>query len=195
MRGLGRRATAPADRARAPWPTLAANLAAPAMLLLAGLLLPLHVFESEPALRGDGPGPGAWPSVMLAAIAVFAGVWMVQEVLAWRRGHDVIDAGDALPEPEREHYHYAKAVAGLAMILAYGWLLPVLGFAVATTVFILVWCVIGGMRNVAALVLVPVVGTVALLWLFMGLALMPLSRGRGVFDQISIAVLQTLGIY
>jgi hypothetical protein len=29
----------------------------------------------------------------------------------------------------------------------------------------------------------------------MGLALMPLSRGLGVFDRISIAILQLLGIY
>jgi putative tricarboxylic transport membrane protein len=132
---------------------------------------------------------------MLAAIAVFSAIWLVQEVLAWRRGRDVIDAGDALPEPEREHYHYRKAFAGLVMILAYGWLLPVIGFPLATVIFTLAWCLLGGIRNKAALLLVPTVGTAALLWLFMGLALMPLSRGRGVFDQISIAVLQTLGIY
>jgi hypothetical protein len=29
----------------------------------------------------------------------------------------------------------------------------------------------------------------------MGLALMPLSRGTGVFDGISVAILRALGIY
>jgi putative tricarboxylic transport membrane protein len=81
------------------------------------------------------------------------------------------------------------------MILAYGLLLPVIGFPVATTAFIALWCILGGVRHPLAVVPLSLVGTVVLLWVFMGLALMPLSRGQGLFDRISIAILQLLGIY
>ena len=88
-----------------------------------------------------------------------------------------------------------RALAGLAMIVAYGWLLSVLGFAVASAVFIVAWCLLGGMRRPVVLIVVALVGTLALLWLFMGLALMPLPRGQGVFDGFSIWLLQATGIY
>ncbi|HMA14127.1 MAG: tripartite tricarboxylate transporter TctB family protein, partial [Bacteroidota bacterium] len=94
-----------------------------------------------------------------------------------------------------ERYSYAKAIAGLAMIVAYGILLPVIGFPLATAGFVALWCLLGGIRHPFAVVPLALVGTAVLLWMFMGLALMPLSRGQGVFDGISVAILQLLGIY
>ena len=52
-------------------------------------------------------------------------------------------------------------------------------------------------RRAPALPIVPVsvLGTAVLLWVFMGLALMPLDRGEGAFGRFSLAVLRGLGIY
>ena len=84
---------------------------------------------------------------------------------------------------------------GIGLILAYGWLLDVTGFAIATSVFLVIWCLYGGIRNPWLIAPVSLVGTGVLLWVFMGLALMPLSRGVGIFDDFSVWVLQTLRIY
>jgi putative tricarboxylic transport membrane protein len=171
---------------------LALRLAAPAGFLVAALVLPAFMLETTRPLRGVGLGPAAWPQVMLALIAVCAVLWLVQELLAWRRGRA---AAAAEPATAAEVYSYPKALIGLVMILTYGWLLPVAGFPITTAVFIALWCLLGGVRQPLAVVALSLVGTAALLWVFMGLALMPLSRGLGVFDRISIAILQLLGIY
>jgi putative tricarboxylic transport membrane protein len=171
---------------------LALRLAAPAGFLVAALVLPAFMLKTTRPLRGVGLGPAAWPRVMLALIAVCALIWLVQELLAWRRGRA---APAAEPATAAEVYSYPKALIGLVMILAYGWLLPIAGFPITTAVFIALWCLLGGVRHPLAVVALSLLGTGVLLWVFMGLALMPLSRGLGVFDRISIAILQLLGIY
>jgi putative tricarboxylic transport membrane protein len=182
----------PAAAGRHSATALALRLAAPAGFLLAALVLPAFMLETTRPLRGVGLGPAAWPRVMLALIAVCALIWLVQELLAWRRGRA---APAAEPATAAEVYSYPKALIGLVMILAYGWLLPIAGFPITTAVFIALWCLLGGVRHPLAVAALSLLGTGVLLWVFMGLALMPLSRGLGVFDRISIAILQLLGIY
>ncbi|MGF1631530.1 MAG: tripartite tricarboxylate transporter TctB family protein [Kiloniellaceae bacterium] len=180
----------PDKSGRQGWAALALHLIAPASFLVAALVLPAFMLNTTRPFRGPGLGPAAWPQVMLALVAVCAAIWLVQEFLARRRAR----AAPVAAAPG-EVYSYAKAVTGLVMILAYGWLLPVIGFPITTATFIALWCVLGGVRNPVAVVPLSLVGTGVLLWVFMGLALMPLSRGQGIFDRISIAVLQMLGIY
>ncbi len=141
---------------------------------------------------GSGLGAAAWPRGVLALLAFFALVWAVRDVWA-------IGAADRRPTlvPAREEgaYSWTKAVFGLVLVVAYGVFLPVVGFSIATAVFITVWCLTGGLRNPLTIGAVALIGTALLLWIFMGLALMPLSRGQGVFNDFSIALLRLLGIY
>ncbi|MGQ7791882.1 tripartite tricarboxylate transporter TctB family protein [Faunimonas sp. B44] len=174
------------------WRTLALHAGTPILLVVAALVLPAFMLNTSRPFRGSGLGPAAWPHFMLWLVAACAALWAVQSALAWRSG--ALDA-PAPPAEETEQYSYDKAVAGLALILAYGWSLPRIGFPLATAAFIAIWCVLGGVRNPLAVIPVSVLGTITLLWVFMGLALMPLSRGTGVFDGISIAILRALGIY
>lgn len=180
----------PGDGTRRGLIALALRLTTPGAFLVAALALPSFMMDAARPLRGTGLGPAAWPQVMLALIAFCAAVWLAHEVFAWRRGRPAITAA-ANGEP----YSYGKAATGLAMIVVYGILLPVIGFPLATAGFIALWCVLGGVRHPLVVVPLSLIGTAALLWMFMGLALMPLSRGQGVFDRISVTILQLLGIY
>jgi putative tricarboxylic transport membrane protein len=184
---------APASReAGRRWRTLALHAGPPVLLVFAALVLPAFMLNTSRPFRGSGLGPAAWPHFMLWLVAACAALWALQSTLAWRRG--ALDA-PAPPADEAERYSYGKAAAGLVLILVYGWSLPWIGFPLATASFIAIWCVLGGLRNPIAVVPVSVLGTITFLWVFMGLALMPLSRGTGVFDGISIAILRALGIY
>ena len=129
---------------------------------------------------------------MLALLALCSAIWLFSEVWLLVRGR--VSTSLATPHDE-DVYHYGKALTGILLVIAFGWLLPIVGFALACAGFLLVWCLYGGLRHPAVLLLVPTIGTVALLWMFMGLALMPLSRGAGVFDRFSVWLLQLLGIY
>jgi putative tricarboxylic transport membrane protein len=178
-------------RGKASWPGLL-PIVLPAVLVALALILPSWMFQSDQSASKIGLGPAAWPTAMLWALAFFASCWGAVNLRDYRAtgGH----ARFAVPDDE-EAYSIGKALIGLAMILAYGALLPVVGFALATVCFIALWCVVGGLRKPLVLVPVSVLGTIALLWMFMGAALMPLPRGAGAFGEFSIWVLRTLAIY
>ncbi len=164
----------------------------PALLLLASLILPGFMFHAGQRDSLPGLGPGAWPGAVLAALAVFSAIWLAIEIWGFARSRK--SASLSAPHDE-DVYHYGKAFIGIVLVIAFGWLLPVLGFPLATMLFLFIWCLYGGLRNPLVLLLVPGIGTVALLWVFMGLALMPLSRGMGPFEGFTIALLQLIGIY
>tara|TARA_R100000935_G_C2816774_1_gene157700 strand:- start:119 stop:712 length:594 start_codon:yes stop_codon:yes gene_type:complete len=164
----------------------------PAAIAVAALIAPAFMFEAAPRAFGHGLGPGAWPRGALVLLAFFAFVWAARDawVIGARGG-----AASLVAAREEGHYAWGKAVLGLILIVAYGMVLPTIGFALATAVFMAIWCLTGGIRNPVAIAGVSLIGTAILLWVFMGLALMPLSRGQGVFNEFSIALLRLLGIY
>lgn len=167
------------------------SLILPALLLISALVLPQYLFwRGEPAVP-QGLGPGFWPRLMLHGVALCAAIWLLGEIHALWRGRPAILSAPT----EDETYRLDKALVGIGLILAYGWLLHLTGFALTTAAFLMIWCVYGGVRNPLVFVPVALIGTAALLWVFMGAALMPLSRGQGIFDTISIWILQMLRIY
>jgi putative tricarboxylic transport membrane protein len=164
----------------------------PAAIGVVALIAPAYVFQVAPAAFGNGLGPAAWPRGVLALLAFFAFAWAARDVWAVAaRGRPA----SLVAAREEGTYDWGKALIGLALIVAYGILLPKIGFALATAAFMTVWCLIGGIRNLLAITSVALIGTAILLWVFMGLALMPLSRGQGAFNDFSIALLRLLGIY
>lgn len=174
-------------------PTRLCALLVPVGLLAMSLVLPHFMFASgKTGQVRVGLGPAAWPDGILTAMGGFAVLWLFMELRGRFRGSPVA----MLQGPgDEQTYAYGKAVLGIGLILAYGWLLDVTGFAIATSVFLVIWCLYGGIRNPWLIAPVSLVGTGVLLWVFMGLALMPLSRGVGIFDDFSVWVLQTLRIY
>ena len=160
--------------------------------LVLGLVLPSFMFQGDQTASRIGLGPAFWPGTMLAALSVLSAVWIGYEIWALRRA-----GRRSLMTAPREDgpYDMGKALIGLCGIIGYGWLLPILGFAIATSLFIALWCWFGGLRKPLVVLPVTLIGTIALLWLFMGLALMPLPRGSGVFDGFSIWLLRITGIY
>lgn len=164
----------------------------PAGLLLMAVILPNFMFKSGQTTTKIGLGPAAWPLSMLTGMALFCVLWIARDL--WVLG--AANRKPTLTAPvEDDNYDFTKAIVGLAMIVIYGWSLPILGFAISTAIFIMVWCLFGGLRNPKIVIPVTLIGTIALLWLFMGLALMPLPRGHGVFDNFSIWLLRATGIY
>lgn len=167
-------------------------LIVPVVVHLLALILPSFMFQSNQSSSQIGFGPAFWPMVMLRILTILSAIWVGYEICALRR-----TACPALMTTPREdgEYDIGKALIGLVGIVAYGWLLPIIGFALATSLFIMLWCWFGNMRKPVVIVSVALIGTIALLWLFMGLALMPLPRGNGIFDGFSIFLLRITGIY
>ena len=135
-------------------------------------------------------GPASWPKAMLlsagAAAALLAFLKLL-ELLALRAPREVDVAGD--------DYHEARSIGAIALVLAYGAAIPFVGIAWATPLFIAGWLLLGGLRAPLLIGLTSILGTLGLLYFFVKLSLMPLDRGKGVFEQASVALYRLLGIY
>jgi len=98
------------------------------------------------------------------------------------------------PEPG-EDYHEGRSIGAIALLVAYGIAIPLVGIAWATPVFIAGWLLLGGVRKPLQVGLISILGTVGVLYFFVKLSLMPLDRGKGVFEQATVALYRLLGIY
>lgn len=138
-------------------------------------------------------GPTTWPMIMLWCVVIFALGWAVQraaQVLRQReRGKDRPSAARPLAPAGW------RVWVGVVMVLAYGSSLPLLGFALATPLYMLLWMWLGGVRSPWQLSLVTLLGSVGLLYLFVKLALMPLDRGVGVIGDLTVQLYRMLHIY
>ena len=147
--------------------------------------------ESSAATRG-GVGPATWPRTMLIGIACCAAVMLLRELSRVFLPHRYPFEGAV---ETGEIYDNRKAVIGIAILVVYGVAIPVAGFALATVVFFVVWLWLGGVRRHYTVGLVSLLGTAALLYLFAGLSKMPLNRGIGAFDALTVSLYRALGIY
>jgi putative tricarboxylic transport membrane protein len=136
-------------------------------------------------------GPATWPKIMLYCAAACAlGLFVRNADAAFARPR----APGAAEKPDAPGYYELRAVAAIALVVAYGLAIPLLGFAWSTLAFIAGWLLLGRVRPLVAAP-VAVLGTVALLYVFVKVSLMPLDRGRGAWDQATLALYRLLGIH
>ncbi len=168
-------------------------VAAPLAFAVAAAVLTRFVTDrpEEAAAMARGiAGPTTWPTIMLYCVMLFALAWAVQRVaLVLRRREQ--PAGAAMPVVAGG----PRVWLGIALVLAYGFSLPTLGFALATFIYILLWLPLGGIRAPLQIALTSIIGTVMFLYVFIKLALMPLDRGAGPIGEFSVALYRLLGIY
>lgn len=174
---------------RPSWRPVAAPLA---FLVGAGVLTRFITDQPDAAAamaRGIA-GPTTWPSVMLYGVMLFSLAWSVQQVSRVLRQRE--RSGDEAPNAVAGG---AQVWLGIGLVLAYGFSLPLLGFALATLIYLVLWLWLGGQRSPWRISLLGVVGTTCLLYLFVKLALMPLDRGVGWIGELTVALYRLLRIY
>ena len=134
-------------------------------------------------------GPTTWPKAMLlsaAAAGALLALVRLLEVLALRAPRTIEEA---------EEYDEPRSLGAIALLVGYGIAIPLVGIAWSTLVFIAGWLLLGGVRRPLVVALVSTLGTVGVLYFFVKLSLMPLDRGKGVFEQATLALYRLLGIF
>jgi putative tricarboxylic transport membrane protein len=135
-------------------------------------------------------GPATWPKVMLYGAAACAlGLFLCNAYSLFGR------QPAASGKPAAAGYRELRSICAIALLAGYGVALPYLGFAWTTLAFLCAWLLLGGVRRLRILALVPTLGTIALLYVFVKLSLMPLNRGQGIFEQATIGLYRLLGIF
>lgn len=148
--------------------------------------LALYIVATRfPELGGyESLGPDFWPRWVLGGLVVLGLLLVGQGLERKRTGADVHLWKDT-KNPRR-------LLTGIALLLGYLALINVLGFTLATLLFLVLLIYVLGGRHVTALAVAPVVVTAAILLIFGRILFVPLPRGIGVFRDISLWVEQLL---
>jgi len=155
---------------------------------LSGLVLAIALLSGTRGLDAvaRGPlGPGFWPRLALIGLALGCVAKLVEE---WRR------AGATEPV-SRPPLARAKLAAGVGALVLYVWLAPLLGFAIASALFIAGFMALCGARSAGALAAAAGLGTVSLLYLFVKLVYLPLPKGDGPFETLTLALYRALRLF
>ena len=83
---------------------------------------------------------------------------------------------------------------GLAIIIGYSIFVSWVGFPIATTLFLFAFAWLGGYRRLWPLTAISIIGTAALILIFMKVAYISLPLGISVFKDFSILILKLFGI-
>jgi hypothetical protein len=155
------------------------------LVLAAGLFLQAAGLD---AVAGPGQlGPGFWPRFTLCGLGLACLVKLVQ---AWRAAP--APAGPDAPAPVVAPRILALAIAA---VLGYVAVLPLAGFPLATAGFVVAFLALGGARSRTGIAASAVAGTVLLLYVFVKLVYLPLPKGDGAFETLTVALYRALRIF
>jgi hypothetical protein len=166
----------------------------PARLItpLAGVALAAALFPATwglDALARGNLGPGFWPRLALVGLALACLAKLVEE---WRRprGGTHASADDGRPPISR-----VRLGLGVGAIVLYVALTPLLGFALVTALFIAAFMRLCGTRSPAVIAANVGIGTVGLLYLFVKLVYLPLPKGDGPYEALTLALYRGLRLF
>ena len=163
---------------------LAPRLLAP----LLGIALTIALYPGTWGLDAvaRGPlGPGFWPRLALIGLALACLAKLVAE---WRQK----SAGESVSRPP---FSGVKLAGGIGAVVLYVLLAPFLGFAIVSVLFIAAFMALCGTRSIVALVASALIGTVSLLYVFVKLVYLPLPKGDGPFEALTLALYQALRLF
>jgi len=187
--------------------TMSRQLVAPALGVIASCVLLLATAGLDQGVPGGRLGPAFWPRLVLACLA---GTCLVRVAGSLRGRSTTATAGpgeavsdatgvlrDATVAVGSAPAPIARARLGAAMtlILLYVAAAPVTGFPLATLGFVAGFMWVSGARSAPGIAAAAVLGTVGLIYLFVKAVYLPLPKGDGVFEAVTLALYRVLRIF
>lgn len=169
-----------------------------AVMIVAGYLYWLALQFEFPEVPGR-LGPDAWPKMVLGLLLLTCLVGLVK---SFRRSDAPAGQGAAAERPtlpgdipgeeDLGPSRYGLVAMGFALFLAYPVALEYLGFPIATFLLMLLFMVVGQWRNVLGILLISLLGTLVLFYIFRGVVYVSLPLGTGQFQEFTLWLSQLL---
>jgi putative tricarboxylic transport membrane protein len=134
--------------------------------------------------RGSELGPDLWPKAAIGLMAIVCLIEIARALAgagAPRAVAELLTQEDEASAPP----HTALLVGGIVLIAAYAVLMPILGFLLATLVFMALFMALGRYRNYVAIAAVSVLAMGLIAFLFLRFAYVSLPRGAPPFDRFT----------
>jgi len=150
-------------------------------------------------------GPDAWPKLVLGMLVVICLYEVVRRLLPGHRDEgapgvleDMVESSaEAHGEtgaPAVQESHPGLLAVGIALTAIYVAAIQTLGFFLATVIYVAAFIVLGGYRRWKTVAAVSVIGTLLLVFFFMKVVYVSLPIGREPFAQVTLLLMQLLGI-
>ncbi len=161
-------------------------LAGPILLLVVAAVLWTAAADIPIVPVPGALGPDFWPRLGLVGLAAAAVVKIVQ---VWRRG-------SRPPEASRtaQALHLPRLAGAIALLLLYAALAPLLGFPLATVLFLAAFMRVGGFRRPLAAGAYALAITLVLLYVFVKVVYLPLPRGEWAFHDATLGLYRIMGL-
>jgi putative tricarboxylic transport membrane protein len=143
------------------------------LILIAGVCL-FRILTALRAPRDEGPGGG-----------------VLQDVLATAR-EGAPAGGDA--QPGADARFPGLLALGIAITVAYVWLLGLLGFALASALYIGAMIRVGRYRRWRVIVPTALMGSLVFMFVFQKIVYLSLPIGQPPFDALSLALMRLMAI-
>lgn len=170
-----------------------------AVMMVAAYLYWLALNFDFPVVPGR-VGPDLWPKMVLGLLLLTCIVGLVQS-FGQRDAANPSSAQPApgrvalpgdIPEDEPGPSRYGLVALGMALFLAYPVALEYLGFPIATFALMVLFMLVGQWRNIFAILLISLIGTVVLFYIFRGVVYVSLPLGTGRFQDVTLWLAQLL---
>jgi putative tricarboxylic transport membrane protein len=180
------------------------------IVLVAGIWLWTVADGFSITTRLGRAGPDLWPKIVLV-LMIGAAVWGILEALFRRRpdedasilianasraaGHEDDarkDLSEATDGSGERHPRYA--VAGIAAMLGYVLVIPLVGFLVATFLLLLSIMLAAGYTRLARALLISLIGALTFFFVFQRIVYVSLPLGEGPFKAMTLAIMALIGV-
>lgn len=177
------------------------------------LLISGYLFYRSTQFDFDAPrgriGPDVWPKVILGLAMLTCAYEIVKNLLfSGRRGeiHGLLQSiAEDVPEEQMPvddpQSPLAQArtfprllISGMVMTVAYAALVDKLGFFICTVLFLAGFTWAGRYRRPGVILIASLIGGLAFTFVFMKLVYVSLPLGVGPFGQVSVQLMQIMGI-
>lgn len=138
-------------------------------------------------------GPDAWPKIVLVLLFVTC-VWQIARITIFGAA-PAVSSDDELPLAEGEGNFTYLALLAIGVTVIYAFVLPTLGFLVATALYIAAIAYVGRYRRVLPLVATSVVAPIVLVFVFMKIVYVALPFGVGPFKALTVVMLKIMGVH
>jgi putative tricarboxylic transport membrane protein len=148
-------------------------------------------------------GPDFWPKLILTLI-IAACVYEIVKILVAGRATQVEGVLGGMIEEVAPHTSDSLVspaarrpfllLGGIALTVAYVAFVQSLGFFTATVVYLASFIALAGYRRWLVIAAVSVLGTLLILFFFMRVVYVSLPLGQGPFQQLTLWLMQVLGI-
>jgi putative tricarboxylic transport membrane protein len=148
--------------------------------------------ETKLIVDDDALGPVSWPRVMILGVIGSSLLWGISRFYQAKKAQF---NSDSLTSNNNINYHNIRLAIGIFTVAMYGAAMVYIGFAFSTFLFLISWFLLGGLRNPFSILANSLLGTLAMLYLFLKVAYLPLPRGVGFMDEITVGLYRFLGIF